>query len=46
LAVTVVLPFMVTLQVTVLDVVHPVHEEKLLPPAVADAVRTAVHPGV
>jgi hypothetical protein len=37
---------MVTLQVTVLDVVHPVHEEKLLPPAVAGAVRTAVHPGV
>jgi hypothetical protein len=37
---------MVTLQLTVLDVVHPLHEEKLLPPAVLGAVRVTVVPGL
>jgi hypothetical protein len=41
--VTVVFAFNVTLHVTVLAVVQPVHEEKALPPKVAGAVRvTAV----
>jgi hypothetical protein len=34
----VVLAFNVTLQVKVLALVHPVHEEKVLPPEVAGAV--------
>ena len=38
MAVTVVLAFTVTLQVTVLAVVHPVHELKVLAPEVAGAV--------
>jgi hypothetical protein len=44
LAVTVVSAVNVTLQVTVLLVVQPVHEEKLLPPEVAGAVRTTAEP--
>ena len=43
-AVTVVLAVMVTLQVTVLAVVQPDHEAKLLPPAVAGAVKTTAAP--
>ena len=39
MAVTVILEFKVTLQLTVLVVVHPDHEEKLLLPAVFGAVR-------
>jgi hypothetical protein len=38
LAVTVILPFKVAVQVTVAAVVQPVQEEKVLPPAVAGAV--------
>lgn len=44
MAVTVVLAFIVTLQVTVLAVVHPVHETKLSPLAVAGAVRVIAVP--
>jgi hypothetical protein len=36
--------FIVTLQVTALAVVHPVHEEKLLPPEVAGAVSVTDDP--
>jgi hypothetical protein len=43
-AVTVVLALTVTLQVVVLVVVQPDHEEKLLPPAVAGAVNTTAVP--
>jgi hypothetical protein len=43
-AVTVVLAFRVTLQVTVLFVVHPVHAEKLLPPAVEGAFSVTAVP--
>jgi hypothetical protein len=39
LAVTVVLPFITTVQVTVMRSVHPVHEAKLSTPAVAGAVK-------
>jgi hypothetical protein len=42
--VTVVPAFIVTLQVTVLAVVHPLHEEKLLTPEVAGAVRVTDDP--
>jgi hypothetical protein len=44
LAVTVVLLFIVTLQVSVLALVHPVHEEKAFPLAVAGAVRVTAAP--
>jgi len=43
-AVTVVLAFIVTLQVTVVADVHPDHELKLLFPAVAGAPKTIVVP--
>jgi heme exporter protein D len=46
LAVTVVSAFSVTVQVTVLVVVHPVHETKVLLPEVAGAVRTSVEPAL
>jgi hypothetical protein len=39
-----VLALMVTLQVVVLVVVQPDHEEKLFPPAVAGAVKTTAAP--
>jgi hypothetical protein len=42
--VTVVFPLIVTLQVTVLVVVQPLHAEKLSPPAVAGAVSVTVDP--
>jgi hypothetical protein len=44
LAVTVIPAFIVTVQVTVLAVVHPLHEAKVLPPAVAGAVSVTVDP--
>jgi hypothetical protein len=40
----VVLPLIVTLQVTVLALVHPLHAEKGFPLAVAGAVRVTVAP--
>jgi len=46
LAVTVALAFIVTVQVVVLEVAHPVHEEKLLLPAVAGAVSVTVVPAL
>jgi hypothetical protein len=46
LAVTVVFAFIVTLQLTVLEVVHPFHEEKLLPAAVLGAVSVTAVPGL
>jgi hypothetical protein len=42
----VVFPLIVTLHVTVLVVVHPLHAEKLLPPAVAGAVNVTDDPAV
>jgi hypothetical protein len=42
--VTVVLLLSVTVQVTVLALVHPLHEEKAFPLAVAGAVRVTVAP--
>jgi hypothetical protein len=46
LAVTVILLFNVTLQVAPLVLVHPVHEEKLLPPDVAGAVSVTAAPAL
>jgi hypothetical protein len=42
--VTVVLPLIVTVQVTVLALVHPLHAENGFPLAVAGAVRVTVAP--
>jgi hypothetical protein len=44
LAVTVILPFNVTLQVTVLDEVQPVHDKNALPLEFAGAVNTSCVP--
>src|SRR5258708_38476740 len=45
-AVTVAAAFMVTLQVTVVVLVHPLHDENLVPPAVAGAVSVTPVPAL
>jgi hypothetical protein len=46
LAVTVVAAFIATVQVTVVEVAHPLHEAKLLPPEVVGAVNVTEVPAL